>query len=258
MRCWSRGGERSYLTGFTGTTVSCCCSGTESRCSSRIPDTRSSPRKRSVPDGGGAEKRTDPRGGEAPEEGPGRRPIGFDKVHLTFAAYEKLESELGGACKARSGGRPHRSSRMVKTPEELAGIREFRPDHLRAFEAALKAIKPGVTESRLAATIEDRMRRFGAEKPSFDTIVAAGERTALPHARPTDQRLQGNELVLIDMGALRHGYASDMTRTLYLGRPSPKVRRMYGAVLEAQLAGIAAIRPGATAEQVDRALPGRR
>jgi len=179
--------------------------------------------------------------------------IGFDRVHLTFAAFEKLASELGGGAKLVPVDDLIARRRMVKAPEELAVIREAVLINSRAFEAALKAIKPGVTESRLAATIEDRMRRFGAEKPSFDTIVAAGARTALPHARPTDQRLQGNELVLVDMGALRHGYASDMTRTLYLGRPSPKVRRMYGAVLEAQLAGIAAVRPGATAEQVDRA-----
>jgi Xaa-Pro aminopeptidase len=108
-------------------------------------------------------------------------------------------------------------------------------------------------ERDLAAEIDFRMRRLGAEKPSFETIVAAGERSALPHAHPTGAILKQGQLVLIDMGAFQEGYASDMTRMLFLGEPGARVRRLYRAVLEAQLAAIDAVRPGVTAARVDRA-----
>jgi hypothetical protein len=91
------------------------------------------------------------------------------------------------------------------------------------------------------------MRRLGAEKPSFETIVASGERSALPHAHPTGAVLKAGQLVLIDMGAFQDGYASDMTRMLFLGTPGARVKRLYRAVLEAQLAAIDAVRPGVTA-----------
>jgi Xaa-Pro aminopeptidase len=96
------------------------------------------------------------------------------------------------------------------------------------------------------------MRRLGAEKPSFETIVASGERSALPHAHPTGAVLKSGQLLLIDMGAFQDGYASDMTRMLFLGTPGARVRRLYRAVLEAQLAAIDAVRPGVTSAHVDR------
>jgi Xaa-Pro aminopeptidase len=96
------------------------------------------------------------------------------------------------------------------------------------------------------------MRRLGAEKPSFETIVASGARSALPHAHPTGARLKLGQLLLIDMGAFVDGYASDMTRMLFLGRPGARVKRLYRAVLEAQLAAIDAVRPGVTTSHVDR------
>ena len=97
------------------------------------------------------------------------------------------------------------------------------------------------------------MRRLGAEKAAFETIVAVGSRSALPHAQPTARRLANNELLLIDMGACQDGYMSDMTRVLFLGKPDRRVRSMYNAVLKAQLAAIDAVRPGVTAAHVDGA-----
>jgi Xaa-Pro aminopeptidase len=108
-------------------------------------------------------------------------------------------------------------------------------------------------ESELAAELEYRMRRLGAEKPSFDTIVAGGARSALPHAQPTSARLENGQLVVVDMGALQDGYCSDMTRMLVLGKPGRKVQQTYGAVLEAQLAAIDAVRAGALTRTVDAA-----
>src|SRR3990172_2947696 len=96
------------------------------------------------------------------------------------------------------------------------------------------------------------MRRLGADKPAFETIVAVGERSALPHAQPTAAAVRTGGLLLVDMGAVRDGYCSDMTRMLFLGRPPARVRRLYAAVLEAQLAALDAVRPGVTAAHVDR------
>src|SRR5205807_881138 len=108
------------------------------------------------------------------------------------------------------------------------------------------------SEADLAAEIDYRMRKLGAERPAFETIVAAGDRSALPHAQPS-QRIAGkNEVLLIDMGATLDGYASDMTRMVFLGRPSSRIKRIYRAVLEAQLAAIEAVRPGVTSAHVDR------
>jgi Xaa-Pro aminopeptidase len=142
---------------------------------------------------------------------------------------------------------------MVKTAEEIARIRRSVRTNSEAFSAAVKKMRPGISEAEVAAEIDYQMRRRGAEKPSFDTIVAFGARTALPHAQPTAQRLGNHELVLIDMGATQEGYASDMTRMVFLGKPAADARKMYDAVLEAQLAAIAAVREGVTAERVDRA-----
>ena len=97
------------------------------------------------------------------------------------------------------------------------------------------------------------MRRLGAEKPSFETIVAGGPRSALPHAQPTAAVLESGQLVVVDMGAVQDGYCSDMTRMLFLGSPSAKVKSTYRAVLEAQLAGLDAVRAGASTVRVDRA-----
>ena len=107
-------------------------------------------------------------------------------------------------------------------------------------------------ERDLAAEIDHQMRRLGADKPSFETIVAAGERSALPHAHPTGAALGAGQPVLIDMGAFQDGYASDMTRVLFLGEPGSRLKRMYRAVLEAQMAALDEVRPGVTATQVDR------
>jgi Xaa-Pro aminopeptidase len=141
--------------------------------------------------------------------------------------------------------------RMVKSPEEIERIRTSVHTNSTAFEQALSSLRPGVSESALAAQLEYEMRRSGAERAAFDTIVAFGEHAALPHAQPTSRALPKDELVLIDMGACQDGYMSDMTRMLFSGRPSARVRRMYQSVFKAQLAALDAVRAGVTAEHID-------
>jgi Xaa-Pro aminopeptidase len=180
------------------------------------------------------------------------RRIGFAKCHVSFALHSKLKELLDVRTELVPVDDFVEKRRMIKDADELAAIRESVDINSRAFERSLKNVRPGISESDLAAEIEYQMRKLGAEKPSFETIVAFGPRSALPHARPTSGRLDANEIVLIDMGTFRDGYASDMTRTFHLGPTSAKIKRMYRAVLDAQLAAINAVRPGVKAGTVDR------
>jgi len=179
--------------------------------------------------------------------------IGFENRRITYAAVAALQKllKLGAALFGIEDAIEQK--RMVKSAAEIALIRESVLINSKAFERGLKTFKPGMTESRLAAELEYQQRKLGAEKPSFDTIVASAERSALPHAHPTDAKIPANGLLLVDMGSFRRGYASDMTRTVHIGRASAKVRTLYNAVLEAQLAAIAAVKPGVTTGRVDRA-----
>ena len=118
---------------------------------------------------------------------------------------------------------------------------------------AIKLQKPGVKENEVAPEIEYQMRRGGASGPAFETIVAFGDRSALPHARPTAKRLRKNELVVLDLGAILAHYCSDLTRTVYIGRAPARVKDWYRAVLEAQMAAIAAVRAGVSCGDVDAA-----
>src|SRR6266481_5373646 len=182
------------------------------------------------------------------------RRLGFEKSRLGYEQYEFLKSKLPVRCTLQPCAGLVETQRMVKSAPEIALIRRSVDVNSKAFEQALRVIRPSRTrEADLAAEIDYRIRKLGAERPAFETIVASGERTALPHAQPTQRILGKNELLLIDMGATLEGYASDMTRVLFLGRPDNRIKRIYNAVLEAQLAAIAAVRPGVTAAHVDRA-----
>jgi Xaa-Pro aminopeptidase len=177
------------------------------------------------------------------------RRIAVEQSTMTLAEGEALR----GKFEIRAVTGVVEAFRMVKTEAEIAIIRQSVQLNSSAFEQAVKKARPGMREYELAAEIDYRMRRLGAEGAAFDTIVASGPRTALPHARPTDARLENDQLLLIDMGAMVSGYASDMTRMSHFGKPSAKVREAYAHVLEAQLAAIDAVRPGKTSASVDHA-----
>jgi len=142
--------------------------------------------------------------------------------------------------------------RIVKDRDEIQQTRIACSQAERAFDAARALITPQMTERDLAAELEYQARRFGAKALSFPAIVAAGPRSALPHATPSATRLATGDFVLVDWGANSGLYASDLTRIIVTGRISPKLRKIYGVVLAAQQAAIDAIRPGVTCEQVDR------
>lgn len=179
--------------------------------------------------------------------------IGFEADLVDFSAYSRLKDALPLGFSLVPLGRAIDQLRMIKSPAEIETIRRSVELNSEAFSRTLRRVKPGTRENEIAAELEFQMRALGAEKPSFDTIVAVGDRSALPHSIPTSRRLAESELLLIDMGASLDGYASDMTRMAYAGTPPRRIREMYAAVLEAQLAAIDAVRPGVPAAKVDAA-----
>jgi len=182
----------------------------------------------------------------------GVKKIGFEQDRLTVAEFEAIGKDLPVRAELVPVTGLIEKLRMVKDAGEIALIRKSVSINSSALEAALKRFKIGMSEADLAAEIDYRSRRLGAERPSFETIVAAGERAALPHAHPGAARI-GRGILLIDMGAFHRGYASDMTRMAYVGKADARYRRAYGAVLDAQLAAIDAVRAAAKTSAVDRA-----
>ncbi len=178
--------------------------------------------------------------------------IGFEATRMVYDAYQRLKQALPLAASLKPVGPVIEKLRMIKSAEEIARIRRSVLTNSEAFESTIRSIRPGVSEMAIAAELEFKMRRLGAEKAAFETIVATGARTALPHAQPSQQKVASNELLLIDMGSCQNGYMSDMTRMLFMGRPSRRVLSIYNAVLKAQSAAIDAVRAGVTAGEVDR------
>ena len=146
--------------------------------------------------------------------------------------------------------------RLIKDRDEIARTRIACDQARRAFEVVRASLKPEMTEFEVAADLEYQARRFGAKGLSFEAIVATGVRSALPHARPTKQKLSEADFTLIDWGVNEGLYMSDLTRMVVTGKISPKLRKVYGVVLKAQLAGIEAIQPGVTCEAVDQVARG--
>ncbi|MGD0902281.1 MAG: aminopeptidase P family protein [Terracidiphilus sp.] len=143
--------------------------------------------------------------------------------------------------------------RWVKDEDELALMAEAALAGCKLFEHILGFIRPGLREMEVAAELEHRARLLGAEGMSFETIVASGVRSALPHGRATGARLPRRGFVTLDFGVILKGYCSDMSRTVFLGKPRAKERNAYQAVLEAQEAGVAAVSAGASCGEVDEA-----
>lgn len=188
--------------------------------------------------------------------------LGFDESNLTCAAFRALQSAVGKRCQLRAAGGVVEDLRLIKDSYELGLIRKAARLTSETFEDIRETLRPGLSEADLAAEIEYRLKRKGAEGVAFETIVASGPRSALPHARASSKLLRKNEFVIFDLGAIISGYAADMTRTVYLGKPDARARRIYQAVLEAEEQGVLAARAGTRVGAVDatvrRALAKRR
>jgi Xaa-Pro aminopeptidase len=177
--------------------------------------------------------------------------LALEQNRISFEGYSQLRALIEKVRLKPCSGAVEKL-RMIKSDTEIATIKASVQLNSAALEQALSHFDRRMTELDLAAEIDYRMRRLGAEGTAFDTIVASGIRSALPHAHPSDHPIETDKLLLIDMGATVAGYASDMTRTYAVGKLNPRARKMYRAVLESQLAAIDAIRPGVTCGTVDR------
>jgi Xaa-Pro aminopeptidase len=179
--------------------------------------------------------------------------VGFEADYTTVAAA----GQMRGLVHRKIGWKPTAGlimrQRMIKDAEELRAITEAVKLGAAVYREALKVLRPGVRESAVAGRLEYAAREAGADGMSFETIVAGGKRSALPHGRASSQPVPRHGFVVLDSGVILRGYCSDMTRTVHVGRARREEHQWYKGVLEAQLAGIAAVAPGKTAAEVDQA-----
>jgi Xaa-Pro aminopeptidase len=179
--------------------------------------------------------------------------VGYDPNQLTMTQWKALRKAMGSKGRGFAAIGLVERLRMRKDAQELAVMRKAAILAGEVLQGVLHLIKPGVRESELGAEIEYQMKKRGASGASFETIVASGARSALPHARPTAKKLRKNELVVLDLGAILGHYCSDMTRTVHVGRATKRVREWYRSVQEAQEAAVASVRAGVTCGEVDAA-----
>ena len=188
---------------------------------------------------------------------PGIQSAGFDPAWTTVAELSRLKTGLASKLR-RKFLMPLEAPlvetlRLTKDDDELAIMREAALLGCKLFEHILAYLRPGLREIDVAAELEHQARILGAEGMSFETIVASGERSAMPHGRATTEQLPRRGFMTLDFGVILKGYCSDMTRTVHFGTPKPSERRVYESVLEAQEAAVAAVASGVSGGEVDEA-----
>jgi Xaa-Pro aminopeptidase len=185
---------------------------------------------------------------------------GFDPTHATVAELARWKSALPSKLRKtflKDLAAPLvEPLRNVKDEAELELMGRAALIGCELFEHMLGFVRPGLRETEVAAELEYQARLKGAEGMSFETIVASGARSALPHGRATAARLPRKGFLTLDFGIILGGYCSDMTRTVFLGKPGARERDVYQAVLEAQEAGVAAVGPNVSCGVVDEAARG--
>lgn len=180
------------------------------------------------------------------------RRIGYESGHLLCSQLERLSKNIATRRLIPTAGLVE-GIRQVKDEGEISKIAKAASIADRAFSAIVGFIRPGMTEREVANQLDFFLKKFGADHPSFDSIVASGPNSALPHAQPGDRRLRKGDFLVLDFGARRQGYCSDMTRTVCIGKPTSKHLEIYSLVHRSQAAGLRAVRPGAQGKAADAA-----
>lgn len=170
---------------------------------------------------------------------------------LSYSEYSALAKALG--TEFLDGGRLFNELRAVKNEEEVEALIAAQRISEKALEEVLHIIKPGMTEREVMAELVYRMLKYGSEGNSFDPIVVTGSKTSMPHGVPGDKVICDGDFVTMDFGSLKHGYCSDMTRTVAVGSATEEMKNVYDIVLRAQLAGIAAAKAGVKGKDIDAA-----
>lgn len=178
--------------------------------------------------------------------------LAFEKDQVTYAGYERMQERFQGVS-LKGVSRWVEDLRMKKTPGEIALIAKAQEIADEAFSLVTRLIRVGATESELALELEFTMRRLGAEGLAFPIIAVSGARSSLPHGQPTANKVSPGDFLTIDFGARYEGYCSDETRTFVIGPLDKKHEEIYKVVLEAQLAGLEAAKPGVLGKDVDAA-----
>jgi Xaa-Pro aminopeptidase len=182
----------------------------------------------------------------------GVKTLGIEAEHLSVAERSRLVKALPSGLRLREAPPLVEQARMIKDAEEIERLRAAVLLGARLFDRVLETIRPGVKETEVAAELEYTARRAGADGMSFETIIASGTRSALPHGRASEVPIPANGFVVCDFGVILAGYCSDMTRTVHVGQPSEEMRQVYAAVLDAQQAALQTVRAGLSTGEVDR------
>ena len=183
----------------------------------------------------------------------GAEKVGFEDQYLLYSSYSRLQEACKGKLTTPLGDSLD-LLRSVKTEQELEYMAKAEEIGDMAFSHMLEVLKPGMTEMETAAELEYFMKTHGAENLSFETIIASGVNSAMPHAMPSHKKIEKGDFVTMDFGCVYNGYCSDMTRTVVIGKANEKQKEIYGIVLEAQLAGLDACRSGVRGCDVDKAV----
>lgn len=177
--------------------------------------------------------------------------IGFESVHTSVEAYSKMKGGFAGSRLVPTKSIVESVSAVKDESEIQLILRAIRITE-KVFQKLLQMLRPGLAEQEVAAEIGYWHRRFGADEDAFDPIVASGLRGALPHGRASAKKIKRGEMVTLDFGCSFHGYHSDLTRTVAIGRPTTRARKIYQIVLEAQRRAIESVKPGLKASEPDR------
>ncbi|MDR3109989.1 MAG: Xaa-Pro peptidase family protein [Planctomycetaceae bacterium] len=176
--------------------------------------------------------------------------FGFEADAVSVAIRDRLVDALKSGTLVPLEGVVERL-RIIKDRTEIAAIRKSAAAANKGYNYIRNILQPAMTEADIRTELEYQMRKAGAETVSFPSIIAAGSNAAQPHARPSNRKIGGEQLLLIDWGAMYDGYASDLTRTIFLKKPSAKLLSLYKFVAEAQHAAICAIKPGKKCSDID-------
>ena len=178
--------------------------------------------------------------------------IGFEGNFVSFNMLNQLKERANKDLIWKDYSEQISKERVIKSKSEVEKIEAAISISDRAFNAVSKEIEVGMTEKEIAWEIEKEMRILGAESISFDTIVASGLNGSKPHHSPTNKQISNGEAITIDMGAKLNGYCSDLTRTIFIGKPDEKFKKIYNIVLRSQLISIETAKDGMTGEEIDK------
>ncbi len=174
--------------------------------------------------------------------------IGFSQDTLTYGAYVRYVSEFSGSLVPLEF--PMQKIRAIKEPAEVKKMQKAVTLCCDGFDFVKSMLRTGVTEEAVAKELQLFWLANGGEALSFESIIAFGKNSSMPHYRAAGTKLQPRDTVLVDIGVVVDGYASDMTRVFFYGKPQPKVEQIYDIVLEAQTKCVRAIKPGVTTHEV--------